>query len=263
MFGAVMRNPKLCKLLLEYILKIKIRRIEYPELQKVIDERYESKGIRLDVYVEDDKNTVYNIEIQTISSKNLPKRMRYYQGLIDLHIISKGKDYIALKKSFVIFICTYDPFGKGRYIYTFENHCNEDDSVSFDDDTVKIVVNAQGTIGDISDELKDVLNYIAGGTPTTPYAKDLDAAVDRVRQDKEWEEKFMKLDLRYREHERLGGYAKTVSSVRKNKDEFDENTVIKFLGLDREKYGRIIYYINNNPNWDNYDIAEKLLTEEE
>ncbi|MBR1442234.1 MAG: hypothetical protein IJ583_01725 [Firmicutes bacterium] len=40
MFGAVMSDPELCKPLLEYILKIKIKRIEYPELQKVIDERY-------------------------------------------------------------------------------------------------------------------------------------------------------------------------------------------------------------------------------
>ncbi|MBR1738267.1 MAG: hypothetical protein IJ736_14875 [Firmicutes bacterium] len=38
MFGAVMTNPKLCKPLLEYILNIKIERIEYPELQKVIDQ---------------------------------------------------------------------------------------------------------------------------------------------------------------------------------------------------------------------------------
>ncbi|MBR1445120.1 MAG: Rpn family recombination-promoting nuclease/putative transposase, partial [Firmicutes bacterium] len=92
MFGAVMSDPKLCKPLLEYILDIKIKQIEYPELQKIIDKRYESKGIRLDVYVEDDKNAVYNIEIQTTSNKNLPKRMRYYQGLIDLHTIDKGED---------------------------------------------------------------------------------------------------------------------------------------------------------------------------
>ena len=34
MFGAVMRNPKRCKPLLEMVLKKKIRKIEYPELQK-------------------------------------------------------------------------------------------------------------------------------------------------------------------------------------------------------------------------------------
>ena len=125
MFGAVMRNPNLCKPLLELVLGVKIRKIEYPELQKVIDARYGSKAVRLDVYVEDEAGTVYDVEIQTTRKKHLPKRMRYYQGIIDLNILEKGDDYSALRKSFVIFICTYDPFGKGRWIYTFENRCRE------------------------------------------------------------------------------------------------------------------------------------------
>ena len=120
MFGAVMSDSKYCKPLLELVLGVKIRKIEYPELQKAVDERYGSKSIRLDVYVEDDAGTVYDVEIQTTDKRNLPKRTRYYQGLIDLHILEKGEDYAALRKSFVIFICTYDPFGKGRWAYTFE-----------------------------------------------------------------------------------------------------------------------------------------------
>lgn len=31
--------------------------------------------------------------------RNLPKRMRYYQGMIDLNILEKGGDYNELKKS--------------------------------------------------------------------------------------------------------------------------------------------------------------------
>ena len=102
MFGAVMRNAKYCKPLLELALGVKIRKIEYPEPQKTFNERYNSKSIRLDVYVEDDAGTVYDVEIQTESKKGLPKRMRYYQGLIDLHTLEKGEDYTALRKSFVI-----------------------------------------------------------------------------------------------------------------------------------------------------------------
>ena len=67
-----------------------------------------SKGIRLDVYVEDEAGTVYNVEIQTTDKKNLPKRLRYYQGMIDLNILNRGEDYASLRRSFVIFICTLD-----------------------------------------------------------------------------------------------------------------------------------------------------------
>ena len=64
MFGIVMRDPKYCKPFLETILNIKISRIEYPEDQKTINLSLDAKSIRLDVYVEDDSDTVYNIEMQ-------------------------------------------------------------------------------------------------------------------------------------------------------------------------------------------------------
>ena len=130
MFGAVMQDPKLLKPLLEMVLRVKIQRIEYPELQKTLNERYASKSIRLDVYVADEAGTVYNVEIQTSDKKHLPRRTRYYQGVIDLHILEKGEDYTALQRSFVIFICTYDPFGQGRWVYTFENLCREDPAIA-------------------------------------------------------------------------------------------------------------------------------------
>lgn len=96
MFGAVMKNPNKCKAVLECILGITIRKIEYPELEKTIDNTYESRGVRLDVYVEDDANTIYNIEMQATNKKNLPKRTRYYQGMIDLNIINKGDDTVVI-----------------------------------------------------------------------------------------------------------------------------------------------------------------------
>ena len=42
---------------------IKIKEITYPERQKVIDLMYGAKGVRLDVYCEDEKKTVYPIDI--------------------------------------------------------------------------------------------------------------------------------------------------------------------------------------------------------
>ena len=62
---------------------MEIDHIEYPELQKSIDLDYDAKGVRLDVYVKDGNNTVYNIEMQAIDTKELPKRSRYYQSMTD------------------------------------------------------------------------------------------------------------------------------------------------------------------------------------
>ena len=111
MFSRIMQDKKICKPFLEMILGIKIDHIEYLESQKTIDLKVDAKSVRLDIFVDDGK-TVYNCEMQTSFFKNIPKRSRYYQGFIDMDLIEKGADYSKLKKSFVIFICTFDLFGK-------------------------------------------------------------------------------------------------------------------------------------------------------
>lgn len=94
LFGKVMQNPVLCKKLLERILPdLKIERIEYPELQKPIRP---DADVRLDVYVGDNKEVVYDIEMQTTDTGELPKRSLYYQGMMDLQFIDKGESYKKL-----------------------------------------------------------------------------------------------------------------------------------------------------------------------
>ena len=70
-----MQDAELCQELLQRILPdLDIDHIEYPELQKSIKTDVDAKSIRLDVYVKDKKGTVYNIEMQTTDTKELPKR---------------------------------------------------------------------------------------------------------------------------------------------------------------------------------------------
>ena len=102
MFGKVMRDSELCRELLEAILEVKIDRVEYPEEQKVINMTADARSVRLDVYVKDGLGTVYDIEMQATDTKELPKRSRYYQGMIDLELIEKGESYRKLNTSFVI-----------------------------------------------------------------------------------------------------------------------------------------------------------------
>ncbi len=86
LFGKVMRNPELCKEMLELILGVEIERLEYPEAQKNINEEKDAKGVRLDVYVRNGNGEIYNIEVQALDTEELPKRSRYYSSMIDLEI---------------------------------------------------------------------------------------------------------------------------------------------------------------------------------
>ena len=199
MFGVIMRNPKYCKPFLETILGIKISHIEYPKSQETIDLSSDAKSVRLDIYVEDGKGTVYNIEMQTTGNKGLPKRMRYYQGMIDLNILEKGSSYKNLKKSFVIFVCTFDLFGKGLHVYTFENRCVQDLELPLGDDTTKIILNTKGTKDDVSQEMKRLLDFIDGQKPEDDFTRELAEAVQSVRDNEKWRLDYMTLRMSYQE----------------------------------------------------------------
>ena len=199
MFGAVMREPGFCKQFLERVLGVRISRINYPDYQKTIDLKADAKGIRLDIYVWDEEGNIYDIDMQASENKNIPKRTRYYQGMVDLNILKKGEDYKKLKRSFIIFVCTFDIFGEGRHIYTFENRCLQNPGLVLGDDTVKIILNTKGTMDDVTPELKRLLDYIDSSEPEDDYTRELEKEVESVKKDDKWRVSYMTLQMRYQE----------------------------------------------------------------
>ena len=196
-FSKVMTDERLCKRLLEIILGIDILRIEYIEAEKDMKFAPDGKGVRLDVYVDDKQGTVYDIEMQAIDTKELPKRSRYYQSMIDLTALEKGASYEDLKKSYVIFICMADVFGKGRYVYTFRNICVEDPSIELGDDATKIFLNPYGS-GEISEELSEFFGYLREHKPTGEFTKALDESVTTARGSAVWRKEYMTLEMEIR-----------------------------------------------------------------
>ncbi len=200
-FGKVMQDAELCKELLQRILPdLEIDHIEYPEAQKGIRPDVDAKSVRLDVYVKDGKGTVYDIEMQAADTKELSKRSRYYQSMLDLQLIDKGQTYKKLKPSYVIFICPFDLFGKGRHIYSFENICKEDNSVFLNDGAVKIFLNASGGQDDVSRELKAFLDYVAGVESEDDFVKRVAEAVREAKKNREWRHEYMTLLMRDQEN---------------------------------------------------------------
>ncbi len=241
MFGKVMQDEELCKGLLQRILPdLDIDHIEYPELQKSIKTDIDAKSIRLDVYVKDKKGTVYNIEMQTTDTKDLPKRTRYYQGVLDLQLIEKGQTYNTLKPSYIIFICPFDLFEKGRHIYTFENICKEDKSLNLGDDTTKIFLNADSNMDDVSKELRAFLDYVAGKKSDDTFIIKLEEAVKKARLTKEWRREYMTLYMRDRLNIEKGeekGEEKMIVLVEKLVEDkrFDDISMLKVNKQYRQK----------------------------
>ena len=204
MFSKVMRDEKICRPVLEEILKVKIKRIEYLDYEETLKITGNSKGIRMDIYVEDEENTVYNLEMQADNVGNIPKRSRYYQSVIDLNLLEKGEDYDTLKMSIVIFICTFDLFSSGEYIYTFTNRCHEVPELGLKDGTRKIFLNTKGTKGNISSTLKDLLSYMDGREPKEGLARKIEQKVSEARDNVRWRREYMSLYVELRDKYKEG-----------------------------------------------------------
>ena len=260
-FGVVMRQEKYCKPLLEFILGIKIKKIVYENDQETISAPViKAKSIRLDVYVEDDAGTVYDIEVQTTNKYNVGKRTRYYQSMIDVRVLDKGEDYRKLKKSFVIFICNYDPFGKSRLIYTFRNRCDEDYSIILPDEASKIIINTKGTIGDISDELRAVIQYMDSGSATTEYTKSLDEEVATVKADEKFRRQYMLLMEAYAMREETGEYKRVVSQIRKSlkRKRLSAEEMADYFDVSEQDCSAVLDCIREHPDWNDRQIAEEI-----
>ena len=203
MFRLVMEKQELCKKLIECILGIKIKSISYMEHEKSFEANLRSKGIRLDLFVIDEDGVAYDIEMQMDNSYKefLGRRTRYYVSTMDNNALKKGERYSQLRKSYVIFICTFDPFGRGLAKYTFNAICNEDHSLVLDDGVTRVFINTEGDRHRISKELASFIGYISTGEVTDDYTKDLDEEVRTLRNDDGRERDYMTYMQTIMEHE--------------------------------------------------------------
>lgn len=234
LFGKIMQDAELCKELLQRILPdLEIDHIEYPEAQKGIRPDADAKSVRLDVYVRDGKETVYDIEMQVADTGELPKRSRYYQSMIDLQMIDKGQSYKKLKPSYVIFICSFDLFDKGRHIYTFENICREDNRLFLEDGATKIFLNAAGRENDVSSELKAFLDYVAGKKSEDHFVKRLEEAIEEAKKNREWRHEYMTLLMRDQENIEKGIQQGIQQGIQKGMEMLIKNALKATKSIDK------------------------------
>ena len=187
-------NPDVCKELLEMLLDIKIDRIEQPKSEQTFKTDFDSRGIRLDVYVKDGTGRCFDIEIQTSNYMRLEKRARYYQGLMDVDSIQFGQEYSALKDSYVIFLCLGDAFGHRLPVYTFRYRAEEDKNILMNDGTVNIFFNATMYDKMQSENLRSFFKYLCGKNSDDNFTDRLSALVERVKMNAQWRHRYMTIE---------------------------------------------------------------------
>lgn len=202
-------GEEFARILLSTILGKQIRKVKIVSQKNILGVDTDKHGIRLDAYIEDISDEreeslvdaevshdIYDVEPNnTYEKESLPKRMRYYHGLIDTRLLSSGAGYEDLPKVIIIVILPYDPFGKNRMFYTIRNHCVEDDTIFYDDGACKIFLYTKGTEGNPRQELVDMLKYIEKTTDDNVTNQDIASIqrlVKKVKHKKEVSINYMK-----------------------------------------------------------------------
>ena len=181
-FSRIMQNTEICKEVLELLLKIKISHIKFPVAQKVIQTLKASKGVRMDVYVQEpDGQRVFDIEIQSVITKEEALRARYYQGMLDLDNLLKGSDYVELPQTYIIFLCMNDPFDLNLPIYEPHSYIDPNNQHPYDDKTKKIFYNVSRYQDVDEPRIKDFLQYLKNKTPTNDFTRRLDHMVEELK----------------------------------------------------------------------------------
>lgn len=200
MFGAVMTDEENCRGLLELVLGIPIKKVKVSK-EKSIVYHPEYKGVRLDVYAEDENQTHYNVEMQMTKKQELGKRSRYYHGQIDMELLLSGKDYTELPNTYVIFICDFDPFEKEKYRYTFQKICREENTLKLADGSTTIFLNTHGkNKADVPKPLIKFLEFVRADLNESEknfedaFVLQLQNTIRKVKSSREMEDRFMILE---------------------------------------------------------------------
>ena len=222
MFSQVMRSEEICKLFLEALLGVEIRRIEYLDWQKDLTDSYEYHGIRLDVYLKNEAGTVFNVEMQAERRNDLPKRVRFYQSGIDRSELPKGADYANLSDSYVIFVCNFDYFHIGKAVGERVSFLKGTD-VAYEDGSHVFFLNSRYTEANASKPILEFLDLIRTNDVErvyeTPLAKEAGKRMQAVRTDKGLEVSYMTLAQKMLDERRLGYEEGIEEGIEKGREE--------------------------------------------
>ena len=222
LFASVMEDKRSLELALSIIMGEEVHLRQPNQVEKEFRTMPWLRSVRLDVYNVDDKDRLYDAEVQERNTGNLAKRSRFYQALIDSTLLPPGRDvgFNQLPESCLIMVTPFDLWGYGKYRYTFKTQCEEVPGLYLEDGTTRIFLNTRGTNDDeVSPELVELLHYMEKTTDEAAKqcksgrVKKLHERVHEVRASEEFGVKYMQA-WEEKMYERLEGHEKGLAEGR-------------------------------------------------
>ena len=261
LFDEAMDDPKNVKTMLDIILSQNTMLKHPPQTEKEQRISTDNRQIRLDVYAMDEDDVVYEVEAQKENTRNLPKRSRLYQGIIDSKLLPPGVvDFNLLNEVLIVMITPFDLFGYGLYRYTFQMKCEEVPELKLDDGATRIFLNTRGEHPElVSPELIELLKYMehstdeVSGSCESKRIQEMHRRVCQIKASEKtevkymqtWEEKILIKQEGIVEGEQIGRLKEKTEVVKKLSDKFSVKQISEMLEIDISEVENIIEEIQN------------------
>ena len=206
LFDVATEELENCKAIIELTTGLRLKSLKWKSGQKVIHNLPGKRGVRLDFIAESEDGRIFDVEMQNRNEGNIPKRTRFYQALIDAPILKSGeRGFDKMNPLYIIIICNYDPYGKKKYCYTFDNQCKEVPELRLGDEVTKLLLSTKGeNEEEVSKELVDFLHYVTesneNGLPDEcdERLKRLHESIREIKASADMEVEYMKMEERER-----------------------------------------------------------------
>ena len=261
LFDEAMDDPENVKTMLDIILSQNTMLKHPPQTEKEQRISTDNRQIRLDVYAMDEDDVVYEVEAQKENTRNLPKRSRLYQGIIDSKLLPPGVvDFNLLNEVLIVMITPFDLFGYGLYRYTFQMKCEEVPELKLDDGAMRIFLNTRGEHPElVSPELIELLKYMehstdeVSGSCESKRIQEMHRRVCQIKASEKtevkymqtWEEKILIKQEGIVEGEQIGRLKEKTEVVKKLSDKFSVKQISEMLEIDISEVENIIEEIQN------------------
>ena len=109
-------------------------------------------------------------------------------------MMMRGSGYRELKPVYIIFLCRFDPIGKGLARYTLRKYC-EETGEKIDDGQTEIVYNVNAYERAGQGKVRELLRYLATGEAQEPEVKEFAEKIARFKETQQWRKGNMKYEL--------------------------------------------------------------------
>ena len=115
---------------------------------------------------------------------------------IDTDNLLKGENYNELNEVFIIFICTFDPFDRGRPHYTLKTRCLQERDLDITDGVTKEIFNATAYAKEEDVEISAFLKYIDSKSATDDFTDKINRIVETAKINEKFRSTYLAMNIR-------------------------------------------------------------------